>query len=693
MRIVPNSTINLYGNVAIDDEEQLVFSTYANQTAYFASKLVRANTPCTVVRKTGRLRVEVPGSVVSTCNYLSFINPSFDNKVVYARIMDYDYINNECVEIVYSIDYWQTWMFDVTFEDCYIEREHLSENDFQKSVTNPYDPTILEFKTAEPLPVSKDIEKPVYTYGNSNTYDGVFAAEAVCNDNDITNNLGLLLVFSDIGLAALDGYPTTTPSATSPSFFLWQALSNLLYVNQQPTDSLNFYKLSTNVFNYLSTHNSAVDITSQRAYGSKWNSQALGTLIPGNSNKINAPVNYVYVETVAITSNFYKEFNKLLQWFTDNSCLDNILGIYPVPNGLMMFSGSNYYKPIQVQMPTAATQNVENKKLDLFPYSYYRIIAPNGDIKELRIEDFQDAQTGQPYCDIALNMDITERPNLLVIPRNYKVTGANPSASVVNANISEALIYSQFPTMPYSISAWDIQLATVSQSIIANNTLDYSYDIQQEALNGIKEGVGIGGKIVNAGLNLAGGIGQGDVSSLKNGVSGLADIFTSGPQMDINQGRRELERNMSEDAYKTQRGNKSNAVADNLKYTKPAYGSNQYHQINGDGITNFNIYSFIDVVILKVGLNPTILARYDQYFKNYGYNSGRCGIPRVVNFARGETNEDLVPHWTTINGKPTTYIKTLDCRVIYSMLPVANFIKSMFDSGVRFINGDGSSNG
>ena len=93
---------------------------------------------------------------------------------------------------------------------------------------------------------------------------------------------------------------------------------------------------------------------------------------------------------------------------------------------------------------------------------------------------------------------------------------------------------------------------------------------------------------------------------------------------------------------------------------------------------------------MRVSINPAILAQYDTYFSNYGYASGRCGIPRVINYSRGLTDDDKVPHWQTLNGKPTTYIKTVDCKVIHSMLPVAQFIKGMFDTGIRMIQGDPS---
>ena len=150
MRLQPDSSITLYKDVDIDNDEQLVFKNRTNQTAYFQSKIHPngAYTPCTVVRKTGVLRVEKSMAIVSQCNYLSFVNPLIrhtqqgdtqygDNKTIYARIVDYDYVNNECTEISYVIDYWQTWMFDVTFQDSYIEREHLSQADWDKAAANP----------------------------------------------------------------------------------------------------------------------------------------------------------------------------------------------------------------------------------------------------------------------------------------------------------------------------------------------------------------------------------------------------------------------------------------------------------------------------------------------------------------------------------------------------------------------------
>lgn len=211
MRIIPDSTINLYSNIPINNEEQLAFSTRQKQTEYFLSHLVRSETPCTVVKKTGELKVSASMLIVSTCNYISFINPSFDNRTVYARIIDYDYINNETTSIVYAIDMWQTWMFDVTFENMYIEREHLSNESWALAEANPYDIRIAEFRTGEVLPINGETEK--YFYEISDDYtdrtsiltpDGYKIGKVVENDIGATDRLGVLVKLSNIDFNDID---------------------------------------------------------------------------------------------------------------------------------------------------------------------------------------------------------------------------------------------------------------------------------------------------------------------------------------------------------------------------------------------------------------------------------------------------------------------------------------------------------
>ena len=696
-RTIPNSVIKFYSGIKIsaNNEEQVGFSSRANQSAYFEAHKVTEKTANTTIRRlSGVVKVQIPGTTLKQCNYLSFINPSFDNMVFYCKIVDYEYENNELATVSFTVDRFQTYMFDVSYDEMYIEREHLSQADYLKSVANPYDPTILEFKTVESLPFSPDMEKPYYSLGNSNTYDGVYAGDAICNDYNLPRRVGLLLVFSDISPANLDG--TGGPGASAPTHVLAQALKDLIYDgNGDKIENLCWYRLTKGLYDYLSAAYTNID---QFGRGELWETTSLGDIYPGGSNRIVAPVNYIYVDSMGNSSETdtgYETFTNLLGWFTDNSLLDTILGVYAIPTGLMMYSASEYGVPIQVQMPTAASQNVSHKKLDLFPYSFYRLISPAGDVKELKIEDFHDAQTGSAVVRIGLSMDILEKPNLIAAPTNYKASGAAPYQQSANMNVREGLIFSQFPIIPISIDSFRMQLASVTNQTVGNNTQMYDYDLAKRT--GGAGNMILGGLANEAGKSLASfgeemakwtgsnkftdfmiGAGQ-----LANSVAGIEAGYRAADTNKVN-----LENEMRNDARNVMAGKTDGAIYDNLKYTKPAYGANHYIPINGDGTLNYNQNSFVDILILRVSINPTILAQMDRYFADYGYTSGRQGVARVMNWIKGSNVAADIPQWETRDNLQFTYVKTRDCKISGATIPVSNYIEAMFNAGVRIYNGD-----
>lgn len=672
MRIVPNSTVNLYSGVQIDHNEQLIFRNATAQRAYFETKLVAQQVNCQMVKKTGRLRLDKAGSVVASCNYLSFVNPDFDNKIVYARIIDYDYVNNECVEISYVIDFWQTWMFDVTFDDMYIEREHLSETDFLKAETNPYDPSIYEFRTAETLPIGPEVEKLNYTLGSSDTTDGMYLRKAIQDFANVSDDTCVLIYLAEIDFQDLDD--SAEAGATLPSD--WYA-SMLYHTATSTANTYGFYSLTDAQYNYLhGLYPNAV--TSKKEVGSGWSGL---NIEPMNSNAIEAGYNAIYT-TPMWASDLFKH---LTQW----NCVSAIIGMYGLPNDLIVMNGLSSNTPgsqgtFYVRQKTAKTkQTVHNKKLMLYPYSYLRLYAPNGDLKELRYESFADVQNGLDQCQIDFNLDLMEKPTLIVAPDNYKMSGLSPATSAINANLFEGLIFNQFPTMPYTIDSFLAQMASVAANIIGNNTTEYGYSLEQKQLDVYKSGAQTAAEVAgaaNSALHLDFG---GAVSKGVNATFGATQTELMSKQL-------QNEAGMSQDAYALLAGEQEgNAVFENFKYTRAAYAANKYTPSNGDGTINYNVMSMFDIIVLRVALNPTVLAQYDKWFTQYGYSSGRCGIPRVLNYINFQDgNQDDRVNWETINGKQCTYIKTSDCKVTYSMLPVAQYIKAMFDGGIRLIKGD-----
>lgn len=122
----PNSKIKLLRGVPVDKNY--------NHTVYFVDAAGQRNTWLTYVaysaeqaqynRETGRIRFPGSADTLRSCNYLMYQNTGYTNKWFYAFINQVYYINDNMTEIDFSIDIMQTFMFDYTLGDCFIERSH-----------------------------------------------------------------------------------------------------------------------------------------------------------------------------------------------------------------------------------------------------------------------------------------------------------------------------------------------------------------------------------------------------------------------------------------------------------------------------------------------------------------------------------------------------------------------------------------
>ena len=127
MYIEPNSTLYVLKNVPLDKtyDHTLWFDSAGAQASYF----IRAKkyefdklTYCRVQR--GYMKVQRRAEDLYDCNYIMFQNTNFGTKWFYAFITGVEYVNNSTSQISFEIDVMQTWFFDYTLEQCFVEREH-----------------------------------------------------------------------------------------------------------------------------------------------------------------------------------------------------------------------------------------------------------------------------------------------------------------------------------------------------------------------------------------------------------------------------------------------------------------------------------------------------------------------------------------------------------------------------------------
>lgn len=145
MYIAPNSIIKIMHNVPLDDtyNHTIKFASLSAQQTYFSGvnvvKYTLDDQSYQRVEK-GKMRIEIKAEDLYDCNYLAFQNTSFGNKWFYGFITGVEYVNNVTSEISFIIDVMQTYLFDVQVGQCFVEREHVTDDSIgANTISEPID--------------------------------------------------------------------------------------------------------------------------------------------------------------------------------------------------------------------------------------------------------------------------------------------------------------------------------------------------------------------------------------------------------------------------------------------------------------------------------------------------------------------------------------------------------------------------
>ena len=138
MVVVPTSRIILLKNpIEIDYDHELTFASREAQYNYFYNLPKIECDNATYQRKEGVIRFPTDPNMVGITyddliqyNYCMYQNDKWSNKWFYAFIKNVTYDNTGMSYIEIETDVWQTWMFDITFKNSFIEREHVNDDTF-----------------------------------------------------------------------------------------------------------------------------------------------------------------------------------------------------------------------------------------------------------------------------------------------------------------------------------------------------------------------------------------------------------------------------------------------------------------------------------------------------------------------------------------------------------------------------------
>lgn len=127
IRPTPSSEVYFYDSIpfSIDYKNIILFNSLEEQQNYFNSVEKKAFLNSSYVKESvGTIKVNANKEELLKYNYMSFKNSLYGNKVFYAFITGVAYSNPNVSYVSFSIDVWQTWCFDITFRESFIERKH-----------------------------------------------------------------------------------------------------------------------------------------------------------------------------------------------------------------------------------------------------------------------------------------------------------------------------------------------------------------------------------------------------------------------------------------------------------------------------------------------------------------------------------------------------------------------------------------
>lgn len=304
MYIAPNSVIRVLKDCPLDNtyDHSIYFGSRDAQTDYFRGLTKYVFTEQTYQRvKRGYMRVGRKAEDLYDCNYIMFQNTSFGNKWFYAFITSVEYLGNEVSEIQFEIDVLQTWFFDYTLGECFIEREHAASDGIGENIV----PEKLELGEY----ITEDFDASGVLGGKSivvaATFDGSY--------NKVSGGYygG---IFSGLYFNVFEN----SPSGAS-------ACANFITNAEQKADGIvSVFLMPTAMVTAMGSSAKSIEFSKSKFYGV---TRADGSRVK-NNKLLTYPYNFLYVTNM---QGSYAEFHYEL--FSSDSCTFNVAGdMSPYPS-------------------------------------------------------------------------------------------------------------------------------------------------------------------------------------------------------------------------------------------------------------------------------------------------------------------------------------------------------------------------
>lgn len=722
MYVQPTSEITLYDlTLDVYDGRSPIFTTAAKQAQYFAQHKLLEVPDCKYIKRTGRIRVKIDADEAFNAGYMSFKNKDFEDKVFYAFLGEPHYINNECYEYEWTIDFIQTWMFDVEFSsDFVVDREHLSTTEWTAATTNPWDNSVPSLMTPEDLPISED--KFAWQYNISDTQSLTVTSGKMFFDesSDFIDVIYLTKIdFNSIVLP--EGQQTTAED-------LFKSVLASCY-DETVSANCGFYFDPTGEFTP----------TNKTWKKGRWwlGGGILNAAREGYSYSAFNPDMFILgfdesLDTTHQADPSAYTMSKTIDLLTQWGCVSSIMGVYKIPKNIIQkhtFKSRSdttdlSKQEVKFDVPdvSAWIQSEYSPKLLRMPYSYITVNTPVGDSKEFYYEKFRNRENGKiTFCAVC---DLCGSPCIRIYPELYEYSF--PDAG--DADLNNRIEFCNIPIAPYNIDPYITQFSSIAQSWVSSSTIG---NIASRSVAGASAGVAFGTQmasaaapLLSAGAGLADvGVGSNNINALANkmpitlnesfqtpsnylndvintrpgetpvgGASGAVNAVGAGVRTMIGAKGSALSASEQEmmggdygAAARYLAGDGDAIMAHFYGKSLPPAASSVYVGKN-DPYTLYSNLGYFNIYSLKKQIRDEYKEAYSNYFKLYGYKSIRIGVPYFANFISNSQND--LPHFDEVDNKKLTYFKCIHGHIHGVPKYVSEAWMAMLEYGMTFLNGD-----
>lgn len=298
--VTPSGSITLCKtSLEKDYKDTFTFSSLANQTSYFNNLTGnKSYTDYTYMKKDGKIRIAEPIDNIISYNYCFYVNTGFTTKRYYCFITRMEYVNENCTDVYIETDVFQTWYFQITWNRCFVEREHVN-NDSVGANTYPENLELGEYIGCDLQPTGTTQMTCCFVIAVSELLFSVYS----------TTNEKVPSGLYYIGVRTLQDVRTIT------KFYDSQSKGDAIYAVFSAPEA--FFSSFTNVNVGTSTVNMSTTVTFDLSPGNITVTKVnyLGqTYYPRNKKLLTFPYSFLQVSNNngSVVNYYWEEFNKLV---------------------------------------------------------------------------------------------------------------------------------------------------------------------------------------------------------------------------------------------------------------------------------------------------------------------------------------------------------------------------------------------